>query len=53
MGCVPDENALHIQPEDQMPTDTYQLHSQVITEGHLCTAQAVVKQVGIVGVAMT
>ena len=36
-----------------MPTDIYHLNSQAITEGHLCTAQAAVKQVGIVGVAMT
>ena len=36
-----------------MRTDIYHLNSQNVTEGHLCTAQAVVKQVGIVGVAMT
>jgi hypothetical protein len=43
---------MRIQPEDEMNTNFY-LNSQAITEGHLCTAQAVVKQVGNVGVAMT
>jgi len=39
--------------EDGMHTDIYHLNPKAITEGRLCTAQAVVKQVGIVGVAMT
>ena len=36
-----------------MHTDIYHLNLKAIMEGHLCMAQAAIKQVGIVGVAMT
>ena len=37
-----------------LPTDTgiHRSNAKAITEGHFCTAQAVLKQVGIVGMAM-
>jgi len=39
---------------DWIRTDWYHhLNSKVITEGHLCTAQAVIKQVGANGVALS
>lgn len=49
MGCV----TLCIQPEDEMLPDIYHLNSKAITEGHLCTTQAVVTQVGRISRAMT
>ena len=44
---------LCIQSEDEMHPDIYHLNSKAITEGRLCTGQAVVTQVGMISRAVT